>query len=75
MSGRFELTIWTLIMKTVRLGTIKPSRDGAPSKPRRGTLVSPRAEAFEKGHVNKSQGGPEDPFDPGKYREIFSETD
>lgn len=56
-------------------GTPNGSADDVPSKPRRGTLISPRAEAFKTGQCREPKDAPTDPFDPRKYREIYSETD
>ena len=56
-------------------GTINATADNAPSKLRRGTLISPRAEAFKTGQRERPKDAPGDPFDPRKYREIYSETD
>jgi hypothetical protein len=62
-------------MKNSDTDKISGSGDDAPSRTRRATLISPRAEAFKTGRRMKANDTPENPFDPRKYREIYSETD
>ena len=54
---------------------ISGSGDDPASRTRRATVISPRAEAFKNGRRLKGKDAPENPFDPRKYREIYSETD
>lgn len=63
------------IMKMSDTDTISGSGGDAPSRTRRATVISPRAEAFKTGRRTKGTDSPENPFDPRKYREIYSETD
>ena len=62
-------------MKPSANDNTKRSEDQPPSRPKSGKLSSPRAEAFKTGRKVKKDGASAKPFDLGRYRDIFSETD
>lgn len=62
-------------MKTPDTNKFAGSQGDATSNARRSKLNSPRAEALKNSQTQKSRSVPGGPFDPQRYREIYSETD